>query len=141
MDGLYPDAELVTRALAGDPQSFVTLCDRHRARMWRIAASVARGPDVEDVAQEAVVRAYRALKTYGGQAPFAAWLCRITVNTAHDYQRSAWRRRVTLVEQMPAEEEYRGESPEGAAERQELQRRVRQAVASLPDRQRVPIWL
>jgi RNA polymerase sigma-70 factor, ECF subfamily len=137
----HPDADLVGKALGGDRQAFVTLCDEHRTRLWRIAASVARGPDVEDLAQEAVVRAYHSLSGYEGEAPFGAWLCRIAVNVAHDYLRSGWRRRVTLCGEQPLPETEEQDTPEGAAERRELQRRVRQAVASLPDKQRTPIWL
>jgi RNA polymerase sigma-70 factor, ECF subfamily len=133
------EAELARRARAGDAASFVTLCGRHQARVWRIAASVARGADLEDLAQEAIVRAYCSLASYRAEAPFEAWLCRIALNAAHDYQRSAWRRRVQLAEEVAGEEA--GASPEGEVERRELQRRVRQAVAALPESQRGPIWL
>lgn len=134
------DTDLVGRALAGDADAFVTLCERHKSRVWRIATSVARGPDAEDLAQEVVVRAYRSLRNFQGQAPFAAWLCRIAVNAAYDYQRSAWQRRVTLTNDVGADEED-GNNLEGEVERREVQRRVRAAVATLPDNQRVPIWL
>lgn len=135
-----PDTDLVARALAGDADAFVELCERHKARIWSITTSVARGPDAEDLAQEVVVRAYRALRTYQGQAPFAAWLCRIAVNAAYDHQRSAWQRRVTLMDRV-GHEDQGGENLEGEVERREVQRRVRAAVATLPDHQRVPIWL
>jgi RNA polymerase sigma-70 factor (ECF subfamily) len=101
---------------------------------------VAPGPDAEDLAQEAIVRAYRALGTYGGDAPFEAWLCRIALNAAHDHVRSAWRRRVLLFDRVPGAA-GEGDSLERAVERRELQRRVRQAVTGLPASQRVPIWL
>lgn len=136
-----PDTELVSKALAGDDRSFALLCERHRARVWRIAASVARGPDAEDIAQEAVLRAYRALRTYHGRAPFGAWLCRIALNAAHDYYRSAWRRRVTLTEEPRPENGETAVSAECEVHQRELQRQVRAAVASLPEKQRVPIWL
>lgn len=141
MDGAQPDDEAVSRALAGDKTAFALVCERHRRRIWRIVTSVAAGPDAEDLAQEAVIRAYGALRGYRGDAPFEAWLCRIAVNVAHDFQRSAWRRRVTLLDVTPARSQEPGESTEGAAERRELQRRVRQAVALLPAGQRTPIWL
>lgn len=134
-----PDTALVARAMAGDAEAFVELCESHKTRIWRIVTSVARGADAEDLAQEVVVRAYRALRTYGGQAPFAAWLCRIAVNAAYDYQRSAWQRRVLLCDQVGSDEE--GESLDGEIQRREVQRRVRSAVATLPDQQRIPIWL
>jgi len=133
------DDVLVGRALDGNAHAFAELCERHRARIWRVATSVARGPDAEDLTQEVVVRAFRALRSYQRQAPFGAWICRIAVNAAHDYYRSAWRRRVELVDQVP--DRPAPGCPAGDAERRELQRRVRQAVAALPERQRSPIWL
>lgn len=136
-----PEADLLTRARSGDTAAFATLCEQHRSRVWRIAASVARGSDAEDIAQEAVIRAFRSLGGYLGQAPFEAWLCRIAVNVAHDYHRSAWRRKVLLFDRLPGGRHDPGVCPEGEAERRELQRRVRQAVAALPEKQRSPIWL
>jgi len=127
--------------MAGDTRSFALLCERHRTRIWRIAASVAKGADAEDIAQEVVLRAFRALPTYRGPAPFEAWLCRIAVNASHDYCRSAWRRKVTLTEEPRCENGESAVSAELEVERRELQRRVRQAVAALPEKQRVPIWL
>jgi RNA polymerase sigma-70 factor (ECF subfamily) len=140
--GGVPDEEaaLVDRARRGEAPAFVELCARHRARVWRIACSVAREADAEDLAQEVVVRAFRALGTYQGEGSFGAWLCRIAVNAACDYQRSAWRRRVTLFER-PREEEPPPGALDGEVQRREVQRRVRQAVAALPETQRVPIWL
>jgi RNA polymerase sigma-70 factor, ECF subfamily len=136
----YSDEELVHQALAGDLPSFAALCERHRERVWRIVRSIAPGADAEDLAQDAVVRAYLALGTYHGEAPFEAWLCRIALNAARDYQRSAWRRRVLLVERPPDPPDSES-SPEGEMERRDLQQRVRRAVAALPESQRVPIWL
>jgi len=136
-----PDANLLNRALAGDARSFATLCDQYRKRVWRIVSSVAKGPDVDDLAQEAIIKAYCALKSYRGEASFEAWLCRIALNVAHDYHRSAWKRRVIFWQNDHDIIEEPGESPEDELTRRELQRRVRKAVASLPDRQRSPIWL
>lgn len=134
------DQALLDKALAGSPDAFVALVEPHKERVWRIAASVARPTDAEDLAQEVIVRAFRSLKTYQRQAPFAAWLCRIAINAAHDYQRSAWQRRVSLMEQV-ADPEAAAEDLHGQVERREVQRRVRSAVATLPDHQRIPIWL
>lgn len=138
---LPSDMELVGRTLTGEREAFAELCHRHRRRIWRVVTSVARGADAEDLAQEAFVRAYRSLRSYRAESPFEAWLTRIAVNAAHDYQKSAWRRRVVSFDDMP----------EGAAEaactvdadlvRREVQRRVRAEVAALPERQRNPIWL
>ena len=136
------ESELLRRAQAGDDRAFVDLCEPYRAQLWRIAASVAHGANAEDLAQEAVIRAFRALRGFRGPAPFGAWLCRIAVNAAHDHVRSAWRRRVVLFsDRSPAAQDPVGGEPHGAMEQRELQGRVRKAVAALPENQRVPIWL
>lgn len=141
MNDIRPDTELVREAQAGSSRAFATLCDRYRRRVWRIVASVSRGPDVDDLAQEAIVRAWSALASYRGEASFEAWLCRIALNVAHDHQRSAWKRRVIFWQTGPEECEEASEPLEGTVDRREVQRRVRQAVAALPARQREPIWL
>lgn len=143
------NARLLTLARSGDGQAFARLCENHRSRVWRAVAGVTRGgADTDDLAQEAIVRAWSAFKTYRADAPFEAWLCRIAVNCAHDYHRSAWKRRVLLWERAG----HTGESstpeptdpalsPHGEAERRETQRKVRQAVTTLKEKERTPIWM
>jgi RNA polymerase sigma-70 factor (ECF subfamily) len=134
-----PDGELARRARAGEVAAFEQLCERHRARLWRIARSFAAGAEADDLAQEAVLRAFRALGSYSGDAPFGAWLCRIALNVARDHHRSFWRRRVLLPGGTPQAEEEA--APEATFARLEEARRVRRAVAMLPAAQRLPIWL
>jgi RNA polymerase sigma-70 factor (ECF subfamily) len=141
LGAVQPDSGLIRRALAGDAEAFARVCEGIRARLWRIAASVARGPEAEDLAQEAIVRAWCARRSYRAEASFEAWICRIALNLAHDSRRSAWRRRVVLWRPASALKREEDEPLEGAVARREAQRRVRQAVAALPERQRVPIWL
>lgn len=136
-----PEQNLLWRAREGDADAFASLCGGCRQRVWRIAASVAKGPDADDLAQETILKAWCSLKTFRGEASFEAWLCRIAVNLAHDYRRSAWKRKVVFWSQESAIPEQISESLHDEAARRETQRRVRQAVASLPDKQRTPIWL
>jgi RNA polymerase sigma-70 factor (ECF subfamily) len=133
--------DLTARAVAGDQQAFSTLCERSRSRLWRIVSSVAPGPDRDDLAQEAIVRAWCARRTYRAEASFEAWLCRIALNAAHDYQKSAWKRRICFWQTADPPETTATEPLERLAERRAAQRRIRQAVAALPTPQRVPIWL
>jgi len=134
------DDALIESARQGDSGCFGILCERHRARIWRIAASVADGADADDIAQDAVIRAYEALSRYRADAPFGAWLSRITVNAAHDHRRSAWKRRVRSLADV-----REGAGPSLDAEElamgRHTQRQIRRAVADLPERERVPIWL
>ncbi|MCW3097811.1 MAG: polymerase sigma factor, sigma-70 family [Chthonomonadaceae bacterium] len=141
MSAAEAEKELTARAMAGDQEAFSTLCERSRSRLWRIVSSVAPGPDRDDLAQEAIVRAWCAVCTYRAEASFEAWICRIAVNAAHDYQKSAWRRRIRFWQSDQIPETTVTEPLERIAERREAQRRVRQAVAALPTPQRVPIWL
>ncbi len=127
-------------AITGDRLAFARLCEEHRDRLWRVVASVARGSDADDLVQEAIVRAYAARHTYRSDAPVEAWLCRIAVNAAHDYRRSAWRRRVINWSSWTGQSEPAGSVEDDAAHR-DLCRQVREAVAGLPEPQRVPIWL
>lgn len=125
-----------------DACAFAALCERHRARLWRLVHSLARDPaEADDLAQEAIVRAFEARRAYRPDAPFEAWLCRIALHAAHDRRRSAWARRVFSLDSVPASREADGERPDAAAVRRDSQRRTRAAVAALPVRQRVPVWL
>jgi RNA polymerase sigma-70 factor (ECF subfamily) len=134
-----PDSQLIERSLAGNSGAFADLCERHRERIWRIVTSVASGPDAEDLVQEAVIRAFLSLKSYRRSAPFTAWLSKIALNAAHDYHRSAWKRRVLLSERPPDEE--KAECPSVELQRQEMLRGVRDAVSRLPEKMGTPIWL
>lgn len=134
-----PANERRASACADEKEAFAALCEHHRDRLWRIVSSVARDADAEELAQEAVVRAYCARHTYRQEAPFGAWICKIAVNVAHDYRRSGWKRKVRLWDRQP------DDAPDTAiqqdAERLHLQQEVRTAVAELPQPIRVPLWL
>ena len=79
------DAELVQRTLQGDRRSFGILVERHQDAVFGLVSRlIRRQSDVEDVAQEAFVHAYRALRTFRGDAQFGTWLYRIVYNTCLD---------------------------------------------------------
>lgn len=77
-----PDRELVDRTLAGDVSAFATLVERHRGVVHRVAARTVGAAAAEDVAQDAFLRAFHRLDKFRGEAPFRAWLLRITQNAA-----------------------------------------------------------
>ena len=89
-----PDRVLVSRARAGDSAAFRALVDCHQARIlalaWRLTGARA---DAEEVAQDAFVRAWRALPTFRGESSFATWLHRIVTRVALDRRAQAARRR------------------------------------------------
>ena len=136
------EPELLERAKTGDTQAFTQLCEAHRGRIWRtVSCVVRRKADAEDLAQETVIKAWQSLGSYRGEASLGSWLTRIALNTAHDYHKSAWMRRVQFWK------DDRPDEPDGAAslheqtERAETQRKVRTAVAKLGEKERVPIHL
>src|SRR5438874_9764724 len=87
------DAELVERARNGDGHAYEELVRRYQNVAARVAYVVAGADsEVEDVVQEAFVRAYRALGRFRAGAPFRPWILRIVANEARNRRRAAGRR-------------------------------------------------
>lgn len=94
------DAELVAQVRAGDDAAFAELVARHRTKVLGTAARYARDAhQLDDLAQEIFLRAYRRLHQFRGDAPFAHWLARLTVTACYDFLRRERRVR----EQVPLE--------------------------------------
>ena len=82
------DEALVASARAGSRDALETLFSRHWPSAWRIAWGVTGSREAaEDVAQEAVLKAFGALNSFDGRRPFGVWLHRIVVNRAIDHVR------------------------------------------------------
>jgi RNA polymerase sigma-70 factor, ECF subfamily len=81
------DQVVVARVLGGDGKAFDILLRRHGARVFKTVARRVRKEDVESVAQEVFVAAFRSLRTYGGKQPFENWLARIARRRCCDYWR------------------------------------------------------
>ena len=99
--------------------------------VWNLAFSLTRRAEAaDDIAQDVFVKAYQKWETYRGEASMKTWLLKIARNTAYDYQRSAFWRKVTLVDYFAD----RGAHP--SAEEEALERLVQddawQAVLRLP---------
>lgn len=78
------DARLVAASRTGDDQAFGTLVRRHQRRVFQLASRHLRRPqEVEDVAQETFLLAWRKLGSYRAQAPFEHWLSRICLNCCY----------------------------------------------------------
>ncbi len=92
-----PDQALVDLAAGGGIEAFERLVRRHQSTIFNLIRSLV-GPrnDIEDLAQEVFVRAYRYLATFRGETSFRSWLCRIAVNVTRSYharrlqQRPVW---------------------------------------------------
>lgn len=89
----FADGELVARILQGDQRAFEVLVQRYSPLVFRVVRGVlARSADVEDIAQEVFLRAYRSLGQIEAGSRLAPWLVRIAVNLCYDHLRRLRRR-------------------------------------------------
>lgn len=87
------DAELVARVQRGDKRAFDLLVLKYQRKIMRLLSRMIRDPsEIEDVAQEAFIKAYRALPQFRGDSAFYTWLYRIAINTARNWQVANGRR-------------------------------------------------
>ena len=86
------DEELVRRAQAGQPRAFDLLVIRHQSKVVQLVSRFVGEADAQDVAQEAFIKAYRALPNFKGDSAFYTWLYRIAINTAKNQLVSRKRR-------------------------------------------------
>ena len=143
------DRALVARVQRGDTAAFDLLVRRHQHRIaGLIARYVADWSEVQDVAQEAFIRAYRAIGSFRGDAQFSTWLHRIAVNTAKNHLVSLGRRPpASDIDAGEAGEYAIGErlrdhdTPEHALLRDEIERTVVRVVEALPAELRDAITL
>src|ERR671910_2020957 len=93
------DQELVERAQRGDKHAFELLVSKYQRKLARLLSRFMRdSTEVEDVTQEAFIKAYRALPTFRGDSAFYTWLYRIGINTAKNYLVAMGRRAPTTTE-------------------------------------------
>jgi RNA polymerase sigma-70 factor (ECF subfamily) len=144
------DQQLVERAQRGEKRAFDLLVGKYQRRLARLLSRFIRdGADIEDVTQEAFVKAYRALPSFRGESAFYTWLYRIGINTAKNFLSSAGRRPVVNSEF----EDEDGESfdlasqvpdmntPETELMNKEIVTTVNSAVQALPEELRTAITL
>ncbi len=145
------DGELVSRAQSGDRVAFNALVVRHQRRLANAISRFIRIPqEVEDVTQEAFIKAYRGLQSFRGDSTFSTWLHRIGVNTAKNYLVA--QKRKLPAHRLKGEEEdtdWQETSLAGAniedPERLMLTRQIGEAVAAamgtLPENERTALVL
>jgi RNA polymerase sigma-70 factor (ECF subfamily) len=144
------DVGLMLRFQKGDELAFQELVERNHGRViGLIFRFVGDASDAEDLAQEVFLRIYRARKTYRPAAKFSTWMFRITANVSLNALRSRANRKDDVsIEQvtdygdgpraMPDPESV---MPDDNLHREELQEKVREAVAELPEKQQVAVVL
>ena len=138
---------LIERARAGDGRAFEDLARGHERALYRHAARiVGPGPDAEDVVQDALLSAWKSIRSFEGTS-FRAWLFRIVTNRALDRVRSKKRRAELPLEPSEGEEVQWAEpadpSPELAdlASRREALAVVEEALREVPEEQRAALLL
>ena len=144
------DQQLVERAQRGDKRAFGLLVDKYQRKLGRLLSRFVRDPaEVEDVTQEAFIKAYRALPNFRGDSAFYTWLYRIGINTAKNYLMAAGRRAPTStsVDSEEAEGLEEGEqlrdinTPESLMMTRQIGDTVNESVAQLPEDLRTAITL
>ena len=144
------DRQLVARAQRGDKRAFELLVEKYQRKLARLLSRFIRDPaEVEDVTQEAFIKAYRALPAFRGDSAFYTWLYRIGINTAKNYLMAMGRRAPTSteVEAEEAEGFEEGEqlrdinTPESVLLSNEIAQTVNATIEQLPEELRTAIQL
>ena len=136
------DAQLVEKAVAGDGEAFRQLVERYQRPVYGLLLRMVRRPPLaEDLAQETLVKAYRALATFDRSRQFSSWLFKIAHNTAIDHLRK--KRPQTLPLETPEDDRLdplallatpESESPEARARGRDLAEALQEVLMALrPD--------
>lgn len=144
------DQQLVERVQNGDKHAFDLLVTKYQRKLGRLLSRFIRDPtEVEDVTQEAFIKAYRALPGFRGDSAFYTWLYRIGINTAKNHLVAMGRRAPTSTG-MDAEEAESLESgdqlrdlntPENQMMSRQVGETVNQTLQELPEELRTAITL
>jgi len=136
------DAELVARVQNGDKKAFDLLVLKYQRKIMRLLSRMIRDPaETEDVAQEAFIKAYRALPQFRGDSAFYTWLYRIAINTARNWLATNKRRPNTssLLENEEGETFNESDNltdnstPESELASREIAQTVNKAIEDLPE--------
>ena len=144
------DLSLVRRVQAGERAAYDLLVLKYQHKVVKLVMRYVRNPaDAEDVAQEAFVKAYRALPQFRGDSAFYTWLYRIAINTAKNALVSRDRLPVGYELDAPGHEDSADmsgrlrdpDTPEGLALSEEIRNIVHAAIGALPEDLRTAIVL
>ena len=149
MTAAETDQQLIARVQKGDARAFDMLVLKYQHKIFGLISRYVQDADeVQDVAQEAFIKAYKALPKFRGDSQFYTWLYRIAVNTAKNHLVSRSRRPPGSDVDVEDAEYYDGgaalrdiESPESALFGAELKAVVEAAIADLPDDLRTAVTL
>lgn len=144
------DQVLVERAQQGDKAAFEALFRKYQRKLSRLISRFIRDPgEVEDVTQDAFIKAYRALPAFRGESAFYTWIYRIGINTAKNYLVSKGRRAPTSTpldaseaETLPDGDQLQDiNTPERVMLSRQIGETVNAAMESLPEELKTAIVL
>jgi RNA polymerase sigma-70 factor (ECF subfamily) len=135
------DAELVARVQAGDRGAFDILVQKYQSKVINLVGRyVSDRAECQDIAQDAFVKAYRAIGSFRGDSQFYTWLYRITANTAKNHLASRARKSAGYTVDVEDAQHYEGESglkeydnPENLLLTDEIRDTVFKAIERLPE--------
>lgn len=141
MSAAETDKQLVAKVQKGDSRAFDLLVLKYQHKIFGLISRYVHDADeVQDVAQEAFIKAYRALPKFRGDSAFYTWLYRIAINTAKNHLVSRSRRPPGSDVEIEDAEYYEGgsalrdlENPENALFGAELKAVIESAITELPD--------
>jgi RNA polymerase sigma-70 factor (ECF subfamily) len=143
------DLGLVRKAQAGDKKAFDLLVRKYQSRIISLVSRyLGHNGDVQDVAQDAFIKAYTALPNFRGEAAFYTWLYRIAVNSAKNYLMARGRRPATVDVDAEETEFFESSealkenaSPERLALTEEIKKVIFDTIEQLPEELKVAIQL
>ncbi len=143
------DEELVLLVQQGDKKAYDLLVIKYQHKIVQLVNRYLKDPsEAQDVAQEAFIKAYRALGSFRGDSAFYTWLYRIAINTAKNYLVSRSRRNSNYEVDIQDAEAYENaqqlqgmETPERQLLNQEILETIKSAIDSLPEEMRLAITL
>jgi len=144
------DQQLVERVQSGDKRAFDLLVTKYQRKLGRLLSRFIRDPsEVEDVTQEAFIKAYRALPGFRGDSAFYTWLYRIGINTAKNHLVAMGRRAPTSTgldaeeaESLDSGDQLRDlNTPENQMMSRQVGETVNQTLQELPEELRTAITL
>lgn len=146
---LEEDQQLVERVQRGDKRAFDLLVLKYQHKILALVTRFVRDThEAQDVAQEAFIKAYRALPNFRGESAFYTWLYRIAINTAKNQLASRGRKPREVDASIEDVEFYEGEhalkdidSPERLLLRDEIEATVNQSIQLLPEDLRMALTL
>ncbi|MEO5703162.1 MAG: RNA polymerase sigma factor RpoE [Gammaproteobacteria bacterium] len=143
------DQELVGRVQKGEKKAFDVLVLKYQHKLHKLISRYIRdSSEVQDVAQESFIKAYRALPNFRGESAFYTWLYRIAINTAKNHLVAQGRRPPDGDIDVVDAEQYAGDSvlkdyatPEHVLLRDDIEKTVHRVIRQLPEDLRMAITL